>query len=111
MSAMAKKLPSIPFRSIYMQIRKGFIVILLIICLSLGFFAGAALKMDSVFETGYKYAYMEMANLLKEGSEGRSNFYVSGLPFKFKPQADRKAIQFNFAGVGDEGIRRVHESQ
>lgn len=92
-----------------MWIRKGFLIIALLSCLIIGFAVGALLKMDSAFDTGYKHAYMEMTNLLKEGSEGNVQFYISDMPFKFSPQSDRKAIQFTIAGAGDEGMRRTWE--
>lgn len=75
-------------------------VITLIIA-SVGFAGGVLWTVEHAYDTGYKMAYLEMKQILKEGYHGNQDFYISGLPYKFRPQADRKALQI--VGVGGVG--------
>lgn len=56
----------------------------LICCFLLGWLF--AFNFGGLYETGYKMAYLEMEQLLKEGVKSRSGFYIKGLDnFKFYP--------------------------
>lgn len=46
-----------------------------------------AFNFSGSYETGYKMAYLEIQQLLKEGAKGKTDFYIKGLEeFKFYPR-------------------------
>ncbi len=46
-----------------------------------------AFNFSGSYETGYKMAYLEMQQLLKEGAKGKTDFYIQGLgDLKFYPR-------------------------
>jgi hypothetical protein len=48
-----------------------------------------AFNFSGSYETGYKMAYLEMQQLLKEGVKGKTDFYIQGLDsFKFYPRSN-----------------------
>lgn len=50
-----------------------------------------AYNFGGLYETGYKMAYLEMKQLLKDGVKSKSNFYIKGLDdFKFYPRDNDK---------------------
>lgn len=69
-------------------LNRKFIIIIafsFVFCFFLGWLF--AFNFGGLYETGYKMAYLEMKQLLKEGVRSKSGFYIKGLDdFKFYPR-------------------------
>ncbi|MEW5744084.1 MAG: hypothetical protein AB1805_01410 [Nitrospirota bacterium] len=75
--------------------------ILVILSIPASFACGWLFGINEGVNTGYKVAYLEMDNLLKEGVNGGVKFSISGLNARFIPRQD-KTLMYKMSGLTAE---------
>lgn len=76
-------------KTLYLKDKRLFVIMTIgfVFCFLLGWLF--AFNFGGLYETGYKMAYLEMKQLLKEGVRSKSDFYIKGLDdFKFYPRGN-----------------------
>jgi hypothetical protein len=73
-------------------------LIAVILLVPASFICGWLFGVNDGVNTGYKVAYLEMDNLLREGVSGGVKFSIRGLNARFVPRPD-KALMYMMSGV------------
>lgn len=80
-----------------MNTTKNLKIILVALSIPASFACGWLFGINDGVNTGYKVAYLEMDNLLREGVSGGVKFSIRGLSARFVPRED-KNVTYNMSG-------------
>lgn len=72
-------------------------LIVVVLAIPASFACGWLFGVNDGVNTGYKVAYLEMDNLLREGVSGGVKFSIRGLSARFIPRED-KNVTYNMSG-------------